>query len=108
MLINYLREDKAGNPVRVEIWKDDNTGSFVRIKRVTYAPSMTYRSDIYQVDNLNRFRAALTEEIMSLMVYLQALEEILKPVEEEKQEETPTYDDETMSRLCTAVNLLQR
>lgn len=108
MLIKYLREDQYGNPVKVEIWRDDQSGNFVRIKRLGQLGTVPYRSDIYMSENVEQFKEALAEEITSLMGYQDALEKVLT-LPKIKPEKADTYvEDEHMERLRNAVMCLPR
>jgi len=56
--------------VDVEIWKDESTGQFIRIKRITYIhvnkKVMRMRSDYYLEDGAEQFSKVLAEEVRYL------------------------------------------
>lgn len=94
MIISYTRKDRSGNFVEVEVWRDDKTNEFVRIKRVTYmkkAGFVTFRTDIYKEENEAEFEKSLDEELNFLNEYKETVEKIttISVREEEPKEEEP-------------------
>lgn len=82
MTISFMRKDENGNPVEVEIWRDEKTNNFIRIKRVTYLKNsgfITLRTDIYREDNEEEFKMYLKEELVFLNEYKKTLKKLCIP-----------------------------
>lgn len=84
MIIKFMRADAEGKPVEVEISRDDTSGEFIRIRRITilYTNRINrFKNDYYKNDDEKLFNDILREELEFLTGYEQVVKEILTPKE---------------------------
>ena len=107
MIITFMRQDPDGNPVKVEISKDDKTGKPIRIRRETtfLKHNIKVRSDVYWQSEPEEFKKCLDEEISFYEGIVNTLKNWLADPEQETLQPTKMLAMEEDGLVATAARL---